>query len=157
MARWIESWLPGSPTGHGGDPGEHPGKRFGLPASGHYSVAGFGRRVLGLCLDWLLAYLLVVLVAGPAAIGTAEAGWWILGTWFVITVLMVAVLGAGPGHLALGMRVARTDMAQQVGVPKALIRTAMIAVVLPPFFLDADGRGWHDRASTTIVVRVVRA
>ncbi|OLL71266.1 hypothetical protein Ae168Ps1_5769c [Pseudonocardia sp. Ae168_Ps1] len=157
MARWIESWQPGSPSGSGADPGGHRGKQFGLPASGHYSVAGFGRRLLGVCLDWLLAYLLVLLVAGSAAIGTSDFGWWILGTWFVITVLTVAVLGGSPGHLALGMRVARTDMAQQVGVSKALVRTAMIAVVLPPFFLDSDGRGWHDRASTTIVVRTVRA
>ncbi|MBC3192889.1 RDD family protein [Pseudonocardia sp. C8] len=157
MARWIESWLPGSPTGPGDDAAGHAGKRFGLPASGHYSVAGVGRRIAGVCLDWLLAYLLVVLVAGTDVIGTADVGWWVLGTWFVFTVLTVAVLGSSPGHLALGMRVARTDMAEQVGVPRALLRTAMIAVVIPVFFLDADGRGWHDRASSTIVVRVIRA
>ncbi|ANY05206.1 RDD family protein [Pseudonocardia sp. HH130630-07] len=157
MARWIESWLPGSPAGSGDRPGGHRGERFGLPASGHYSVAGFGRRVLALCIDWLLAYLLVLLVGGAEALATTEFRWWVLGTWFVVTVLMVAVLGATPGHLALRMRVARTDMGQQVGIPKALIRTAMIAVVLPPFFLDSDGRGWHDRASTTIVVRTAPA
>ena len=156
MARWIESWLPGSPTGNGGGPG-HPGERFGLPATGHYAVAGLARRVGGVCIDWLLAYLLVLLVAGTDAIGTPEFSWWILGTWFVLTSLMVAVLGTAPGHLALGMRVARTDMASYVGVPRALLRTAMIAVVLPPFLRDDDGRGWHDRASTTIVVRTLRS
>lgn len=156
MARWIESWLPGSPTGTDGDAG-HPGKQFGLPAAGHFSVAGVGRRIGGVCLDWLLAYLLVLLVAGVEAIGTPELSWWVLGTWYVITALTVAILGATPGHLALGMRVARTDMAQHVGVPRALLRTAMIAVVLPVFFLDPDSRGWHDRASTTVVVRVLRA
>ena len=95
--------------------------------------------------------------AGVDALGTPGFSWWVLGTWYVITALTVAVLGSTPGHLALGMRVARTDMAQHVGVPRALLRTAMIAVVLPVLFLDADGRGWHDRASTTIVVRVLRA
>lgn len=156
MARWIESWLPGSPAGHGDVPG-HPGEQFGLPATGHYSVAGVGRRIGGICIDWLLAYLLVVLVAGTEAIGTPELSWWVLGAWYAVTVLMVAVLGASPGHLALGMRVARTDMARHVGVPRALLRTAMIAVVIPVIFIDADGRGWQDRASTTIVVRVLRA
>lgn len=154
MARWIDSWLPGSPTGSDGT--THRGARFGLPETGHYAVAGFGRRMLGVAIDWVLAYLLVLLVAGTEAVGTSEFGFWILGTWLVITVLTVAVIGSSPGHLALAMRVARTDMAPQVGVPKALLRTVMIAVVLPPFFLDADGRGWHDRASTTIVVRVRR-
>ncbi|MFP5072551.1 RDD family protein [Pseudonocardia nantongensis] len=155
MARWIESWLPGSPTGRDHASG-HAGRRFGLPATGHYSVAAVGRRIGGVCLDWLLAYLLVLLVAGTEAIGTADFSWWILGTWFVITTLTVAVLGSSPGHVALGMRVARTDMARHVGVPRALLRTAMIAVVIPVFFVDADGRGWHDRATTTIVVRVLR-
>ncbi|MEQ3554479.1 RDD family protein [Pseudonocardia nematodicida] len=159
MARWIESWLPGSSTGNGSGTQRagHPGQQFGLPASGHYSVAGMGRRVGGLCIDWFLAYLLVVLFSGVDAIGSPDSNWWIMGTWFTITALMVAVLGATPGHIALGMRVARTDMAGHVGVPRALLRTAMIALVLPPLLRDPDGRGWHDRASTTIVVRVVRA
>ncbi|WP_226352082.1 MULTISPECIES: RDD family protein [unclassified Pseudonocardia] len=154
MARWIESWLPGSSAGGSASAG-HPGERFGLPATGHYSVAGFGRRIAGVVLDWFLAYLLVLLVAGVDALGSPEFGWWVLGTWFVITALTVSVLGTAPGHLALGMRVARTDMATHVGVPRALLRTAMIAVVLPPFLRDADGRGWHDRASRTVVVRVL--
>jgi len=38
-------------------------------------------------------------------------------------------------------------------VPRALLRTLLIAVVLPPLVRDSDGRGWHDRAATTIVVR----
>lgn len=155
MARWIDSWLPGSSAG-GSAPAGHPGERFGLPETGHYSVAGFGRRVAGVCLDWFLSYLLVLLVAGVDALGTPEFSWWVLGTWFVITALSVAVLGTSPGHRALGMRVARTDMATHVGVPRALLRTAMTAVVLPPFLRDTDGRGWHDRASRTVVVRVLR-
>jgi hypothetical protein len=34
-----------------------------------------------------------------------------------------------------------------------LLRTALIALVLPPIFRDEDGRGWHDRATRTVVVR----
>lgn len=156
MARWIESWLPGSPVGPGLEPGGHPGKRFGLPESGHYSVAGLGRRIGGVCIDWALAYLLVLLVAGTDAIGTPDFSWGVLGAWFVLTALTVALLGRSPGHMLLGMRVARTDMAAHVGVPRALLRTALIALMLPPFIRDPDGRGWQDRASTTIVVRVLR-
>lgn len=152
MARWIESWLPGSPTGDDRVDG-HPGQRFGLPADGANAVAGTGRRILGVGVDWLLSYALVLAFTGLDAVGAPETGWWILGVWFVITSLTVAVLGMTPGHVLLGLRVARTDMAQFVGVPRAMLRTAMIALVLPPIFRDTDGRGWHDRAATTIVVR----
>jgi len=156
MARWIESWLPGSPVAPGREPSGYPGQRFGLPETGHYSVAGLGRRIGGVCIDWALAYLLVLLVAGTDALGTPDFSWGVLGAWFVITALMVSVFGMSPGHIALGMRVARTDMAHYVGIPRALLRTALIALVVPPFIRDPDGRGWHDRASTTIVVRVLR-
>ena len=40
-----------------------------------------------------------------------------------------------------------------VGVPRAVLRTALIALVLPALARDADGRGWHDRAADTVVVR----
>lgn len=153
MARWIESWLPGSPAEGDGRDGGHPGARFGLPAQGPGAVAGTGRRILGLVADWLLCYALVLAFAGLDAVGAPSTGWYILAVWFVITSLTVAVFGTSPGHVLLGLRVARTDMAQFVGVPRAVLRTAMIAVVLPPIFRDDDGRGWHDRATTTIVVR----
>ena len=39
------------------------------------------------------------------------------------------------------------------GVPRALLRTALIALVLPPLFRDDDGRGWHDLAARSVVVR----
>ena len=38
-------------------------------------------------------------------------------------------------------------------MPRAVLRTALIALVLPPLVRDADGRGLHDRAAATVVVR----
>jgi hypothetical protein len=38
---------------------EWPGRRLGLPQSGSGAVAGWGRRVLALFLDWLLSLLAV--------------------------------------------------------------------------------------------------
>jgi uncharacterized RDD family membrane protein YckC len=40
-----------------------------------------------------------------------------------------------------------------VGPGYVLLRTALIAVVVPPLVRDVDGRGWHDRAAGTVVVR----
>lgn len=148
MARWIDSWLPGSAGSavtH-----SHPGERLGLPAEGVASVAGFGRRLVALTIDWLLGYLIAALVTGPEV---ASAPFTVLGIWFLLTAVPVAVFGASAGMTVVGIRVASLGRAAVVGVPRALLRTAMIAVLVPPLVRDADGRGWHDRATSTVVVR----
>jgi uncharacterized RDD family membrane protein YckC len=150
MARWIESWLPGAPA-EAGSP--YPGERLGLPAEGASSVAGLGRRFAALAIDWLLAYGIAALLSGPGALGDPNLGWSVLGIWYVLTAVPVAVFGASAGMIALGIRVASLDSAAVVGVPRALLRTAMIALVLPALARDEDGRGWHDRATRTVVVR----
>jgi uncharacterized RDD family membrane protein YckC len=150
MARWIESWLPGAPAEAGGP---YPGERLGLPAAGVSSVAGLGRRLAALAIDWLLAYGIAALLAGPGALDDPNLGWSVLGIWYVLTAVPVAVFGASAGMTALGIRVASLDSAAVVGVPRALLRTAMIALVLPALARDEDGRGWHDRATRTVVVR----
>jgi uncharacterized RDD family membrane protein YckC len=72
--------------------------------------------------------------------------------WFLLTAVSAAAFGITPGMAVFGLRVARLDAAL-VGVPRALLRTTLLALVLPALARDADGRGWHDRASRTVVVR----
>ena len=50
--RWAGSWLSGSASA--GTESEYPGQRLGLPESGPGSVAGIGRRLGALVIDWLL-------------------------------------------------------------------------------------------------------
>lgn len=153
MARWIESWLPGSPGGTAAAAEGHPGEKFGLPADGANAVAGLGRRIAALFVDWIIAYLVTLAFVGLDGLSDPNVRWIVLGVWYVISVLGVAILGMTPGKVAAGYRVARTDMAQFVGVPRAMLRTLLVVLVLPPLARDSDGRGWHDRASTTIAVR----
>lgn len=148
MSRWIDSWLPGS--GPAVTPTTHPGGKFGLPADGISAVAGFGRRLAALTVDWLLGYAVTALFLGSAV---SSAPFTVLGIWFLLTVVPVAVFGASAGMTAVGIRVASIGAEPVVGVPRAVLRTALIALVLPPLIRDADGRGWHDRAARTIVVR----
>ena len=154
MARWIESWMPGADAGAGGrPPGAHPGERFGLPAAGVGSVAGFWRRLAALTIDWLLGYAIAALLTGPDPLAAPNLNLYVLGVWFLLTAVPVAIFGASTGMTALGIRVASVDSAAVVGVPRAVVRTALVALVVPPLVRDADGRGWHDRATRTIVVR----
>ena len=150
MSRWIGSWL----SAPAADPGSgYRGERLGLPADGVSSAAGFGRRLAALTVDWLLGYLIAAVFSGFDAIGRPGFSWTVLGVWFLITAVPVALFGASPGKVALGLRVASLDSAAVIGVPRALLRTALIALVVPPLIRDADGRGWHDRATRSIVVR----
>ena len=145
--------MPGTAAYPGGDAtGSYPGERFGVPEKGAGSAAGFGRRLAALTVDWLLGYLIAGLFAGPDALASQTFSWTVLGVWFVLTAVAVAAFGITPGMALLGIRVASLR-STLVGVPRAVLRTALLAVVLPALARDADGRGWHDRAAGTIVVR----
>jgi uncharacterized RDD family membrane protein YckC len=132
---------------------DYPGERFGLPPDGVSSVAGFGRRLAALTVDWLLGYLIALLFVGGNPLAFPGFSWIVLGVWFLLTAAPVAAIGASAGMTALGIRVASLDSRAVIGVPRAVLRTALIAIVFPPVFRDADGRGWHDLAARTIVVR----
>ncbi|MGE5698067.1 MAG: RDD family protein [Candidatus Sericytochromatia bacterium] len=131
----------------------HAGESLGLPASGSRSLAPFGRRLLALLVDWLIAY-------GLAALGMSF-GWWttatlstaVLVVWFVIGVVAVRLFGFTPGQFALGLTVISVDDRLHVGLGRAAVRGLLIALVVPPLFVDSDGRGLQDRLTSTAVVR----
>ena len=154
MPRFTASWMAGTPGYPGTGPaGAYPGEQLGVPRSGVGSVAGFGRRLAALTVDWLLACLIGNLFAGPDPLARgSNLSWIVLGVWFLLTAVPVAAFGSTPGMAALGIRVAPLG-STLVGVPRALLRTALLALVIPALARDGDGRGWHDRASRTVVVR----
>ena len=146
--------MPGTAAYPGGEPsGDHPGEQLGAPRTGPGSVAGFGRRLAALTVDWALASLIAGFFAGPDPLARgSNHPWVVLGVWFLLTAVPVAAFGATPGMAVLGIRVAPLRSAL-VGVPRAVLRTALLALVIPALARDGDGRGWHDRASATMVVR----
>jgi hypothetical protein len=134
----------GSPADEG-----YPGDRLGLPEAGPGSVATLPRRAAQFVLDALLAGLLALLFTYPAPPQN-----WSLLTWAVIMVVPVAVIGATPGMVLLGLRVVRLDRPESpgVGLLWTLVRTASVFFLLPAVILDRDSRGVQDRASRTVVV-----
>ncbi|NTW41041.1 MAG: RDD family protein, partial [Cellulomonadaceae bacterium] len=88
------------------------------------------------------------------------------------TVVLVSVLGHTVGHRVLGLRVARVQRvpreagasaggatAQRVLVPgppgllAGALRTLLLCLVIPAVVWGADGRGLHDVAAGTVIVR----
>ena len=139
VAGWLEN-----PGGRRREPGEYPGQRLGLPEHGRGSVAGFGRRIV--------AYLIDSLACTVIAYGLFRDQRWTLAV-FVLEVATLTWLASGSaGQLVYGLRVARLD-GKPVGLPRALLRTMLLGLLIPAVIWDRDGRGLHDRAAGTVVIR----
>ncbi len=153
MAREIGSWLSGPESAEPGDDTGYPGQRLGLPASGPRSLAGMGRRFAALIIDWLISYGLAGLALTAGLVTTSTLSTAVLVIWFVLGVIAVRLFGFTPGQYALGLMVVPVDNRLHVGTGRAIVRGLLIALVIPPLFTDADGRGVHDRLTATAVVR----
>jgi uncharacterized RDD family membrane protein YckC len=153
--RWTGSWLSGPRAAlePGADAGDVEtqrwrGERLGLPESGVGSVSSTGRRAVGMLIDCVLGGLVAALFTMPDLPRN-----WSLLAWFLIGVIPVSFFGFSPGMFAVGIRVARLDGSAMVGVPRAVVRTLLVALVIPAVVWDVDNRGLHDKLVGTVVVR----
>ena len=123
----------------------YPGEKFGLPQDGPRSVAGMGRRVAALLIDWVICTLIAVAVFHDQ--------YWTIVVFAVQDYLLTALTGMTLGKRLTGIRVARLD-GKPVGLLWGLVRTVLLLTVIPPLVTDRDLRGLHDRAANTIVIRL---
>ena len=123
----------------------YPGEKFGLPQDGPRSVAGMGRRVAALLIDWVICTLIAVAVFHDQ--------YWTIVVFAVQDYLLTALAGMTLGKRLTGIRVARLD-GKPVGLLWGLVRTVLLLTVIPPLVMDRDLRGLHDRAANTIVIRL---
>ncbi len=116
-----------------------------------------------MAVDWLLS-LAVSSVLFPAAdagaIGLlAGAPLATLAVFGVSTAVLVALLGHTIGHRLVGVGVVRlrdvagTARQRPPGLVAAVVRTALLCLVIPAAVWDGDGRGLHDVAAGTVLVR----
>lgn len=111
-------------------------------------MARFGPRVLAFIVDSAVANGLAFLVfqtRGPA-------GLYVLGAFALEVWLLTAFLGGSVGHLVCGLEVLRLDH-RPVGVRRGFIRTGLLCLLIPAAIWDRDGRGLHDLAAGTVLVR----
>lgn len=154
MARRAGDWLDGpvEPLPEGSWPGE----ALGLPREGPGTIAGTGSRLLALLVDLVVGGLIGAFVFSllqdpeeglRATLGT--------GAFALQLIVLQALTGQSMGMRLARLRVAR--LAVPNGPPGLLpvaIRTALLCLVLPAVVSDADGRGLHDKAAGTAVLRV---
>ncbi|WP_402464700.1 RDD family protein [Isoptericola aurantiacus] len=141
----IGSWMSG-----GDVPKDETNGRdgLGLPTSGPGSRARLGRRVVALCLDWAVASGISYALLDFDELAT-------LGVFAVMNLVLVASVGSTIGHRLLGLRVRRLDVEgpHLVGFGRAAVRALLVCLVIPAVVWDADGRGLHDKAAGTVIVR----
>ena len=66
-----------------------------------------------------------------------------------------AIVQQTPGMRLLKLRVVRVDRSAPIGLWRAVVRTALLMVLVPALVVDGDGRGLHDRLTGTAVIRRV--
>ncbi|WP_313549606.1 RDD family protein [Corynebacterium sp.] len=136
-----------------GEVGRYPGENLGLPESGPGALASVSRRAGGVLIDWLLCLLIAsVLTRFTHILGGTSTATFIL--WVLLGIISGIVFARTPGMAILGMGVARLDVpGATVGIWRGIVRTLLTACLFPAAMVDADGRGIHDRATGTAVIR----
>ncbi|NPD06517.1 RDD family protein [Nocardioides sp. zg-1308] len=114
--------------------------------------ATWGRRVLALFIDWVTCLAIVEGLVATGFLGGNPNGLGTLALFVVESALFTAVTGGSFGKLATRLRVIRHDApGQPVSLLRALVRSVLIALLVPPL-LTFDGRGLHDVAAGTRTV-----
>ncbi len=121
---------------------------LGLPAGGPGSLAAFSSRIGAFAVDAIAAALVAGLFTAPSLPGN-----WSLLSFGLITVVTLVAYGQTPGMRLLGLRLAHPRAGQRLALWRAVVRTALLVLLVPALVVDADGRGLHDRLTDTAVVR----
>ena len=104
-------------------------------------------------IDWVLCLLV--------ASAIRQTGWWDgsgarqwgpLGVFAVEVTILTSLLGGSAGQIILRVVVRRTNGAP-LDPPRALLRTLLICLVIPPLIYNRDQQGLHDLAVDSITVK----
>lgn len=148
----VGSWLsgPGSvlpPTQ------DWRGQRLGLPEDGPGSLAGWGRRLGALVVDWFASVLIVRLVFPEVPYGSPESSLLTLGVFLVELTLLTWLTGSSFGQRLFGIGVLRLEDGGPPGFLRSLLRSVQVCLLVPPLVWDRDARGLHDRSTRLVLVR----
>jgi uncharacterized RDD family membrane protein YckC len=131
----------------------YPGDRLGLPAQGPRSVAGFGRRLGALVVDWFIAVLIVSPFTGHPPLAPGSNSPWISAVFAAEYIVLVSLIGRTIGMRLFGIVVMGLD-GRRLTLPWVVVRTVLLMLVVPAVIYDRDQRGLHDKAANSVVVRI---
>ncbi|MGH3714816.1 MAG: RDD family protein [Micromonosporaceae bacterium] len=115
-------------------------------------TASYGARFLALMVDWVLCLMLAGLVTRPPATGL-----WVYPILIAEYGFFVGLYGQTPGMWLAKVRCASADdPGRPIGVPRAVLRTILMCLVVPVLIMDRYGRGLHDRAVGSVMLTAPR-
>jgi uncharacterized RDD family membrane protein YckC len=127
-----------------------------MPRGGPGSLGRFGRRLVGVVIDWtvcqLIAYAFLDVPLPFTEVATSRDTAVLLAIFAIENLLLVSTIGSTLGHRVVGLRVQSTD-ARTARPFQAVVRTVLLCLFIPAMVWDRDGRGLHDRAAGTVIVR----
>lgn len=123
-----------------------------LPESGPGSAGGIGRRLAALAIDWFACLAIAVVINGGITPDRIDPALVTLALFAVEVSLLTWLQGASFGQRIMGLVVAPVGRTI-VGLPGVLLRTALLCLVIPALVMDPQGRGLHDLAAGTVVLR----
>ena len=124
----------------------------GRPMEGPGSLGRLFPRAVALFVDWALCSAIAMAVLGYRWGGAGAEGFKPLAVFIVENVLLVSTVGTTLGHKLLGLAVVRPGRPAP-GFGAGIIRTALLALVIPAVITDQYGRGMHDRLAQTLIVK----
>ncbi|TQE25507.1 RDD family protein [Streptomyces ipomoeae] len=149
----IGSWLSGprAAAEEAGVDFGYRGEQLGLPEEGPGSIARPGRRLGALAVDWGLCLLIAYSLIADSYNEAARV--WAPLILLALMALTIGTVGFTPGKRLFGLRVVALDTGR-VNPLRALLRTVLFFLAIPPLIWDRDGRGFHDRLAGTVEVRI---
>jgi uncharacterized RDD family membrane protein YckC len=137
-------------------PQTYRGEKLGLPSDGPGSLAPTGPRLLAFVVDAVASSLVAALFVGHKGGGSFAdrlPGSWSLIPFAIDYVVGTLVAGRTVGMYLTGLRLVRVDREAAIDPLRAIVRTALLGLLIPAVIFDRDGRGLHDRLTGTGVVR----
>ncbi|GID33024.1 RDD family protein [Paractinoplanes brasiliensis] len=125
------------------------GKADGALDHGTMLTASFGRRLGALFIDWAVAT-----VIAAALVDDLRANPWPqLGVFVLTHAFFVGLFGQTLGMALARIRCTSITDGGAIGIPRAIVRALLLALVIPAMINDGDGRGLHDRAAKSVMVQ----
>lgn len=114
-------------------------------------VAGWGRRIAALFVDWFVALLTVAAITQTQLFAPDSGSVWypLVAFWVEVSVL-TGLLGYSFGKRLVGLEVVGVD-GLPIGLLKGLVRTLLVCLLVPPLVVNQDRRGLHDLAAGSTV------
>jgi uncharacterized RDD family membrane protein YckC len=122
-----------------------------IPDAQNGQPAPLGRRFGALVVDWILCLLVASLYADPRLVAWPPVLVLVLEYGFFL-----GLFGQTPGMYVTRVRCVGYADGRPIGIPRALLRGALLALLIPALIMDSDRRGLHDRAAGSIMVSAPR-